>query len=58
MAFSIATLCIECHYAKCCYAESRVLFIVMLSVSQLSVVMHLICDFKFVENIFLQKIAI
>jgi hypothetical protein len=32
MAFSIAALCIECHYAKCCYTESRVLSVVMLNV--------------------------
>ncbi len=31
--------CVECHYAKCCYAECRDFFIVVLSVAMLNVVM-------------------
>ncbi len=39
MTHSIATLCIECHFAEHHYAECRISFIVILNVVMLSVVM-------------------
>jgi hypothetical protein len=39
MKLSVATLCIECHYAERQYAECYISFIVMLNVVMLNVIM-------------------